>query len=49
VVLYAAPACADFISENVKNVKGYEKAGRYSFFNKVENLYLLMIKTAQLI
>jgi hypothetical protein len=36
-----------FIRGNVENVRGYEKAGRYSFFNKV-NL-LLMIKRAQLI
>jgi hypothetical protein len=35
------------IRGNVENVRGYEKAGRCSFFNKV-NL-LLMIKRAQLI
>jgi hypothetical protein len=45
----AAPAYADFIRGNVKNLRGYEKAGRYSFFHKVEKLYLLMIKRAQLI
>jgi hypothetical protein len=36
-----------FIRGNVENVRGYEKAGRCSFFNKV-NL-LLMIKRAQFI
>jgi hypothetical protein len=36
-----------FIRGNVENVRGYEKAGKCSFFNKV-NL-LLMIKRAQLI
>jgi hypothetical protein len=36
-----------FIRGNVENVRGYEKAGRCSFFNKVD--ILLMIKKAQLI
>jgi hypothetical protein len=32
---------------DVENVRGYEKAGRCSFFNKV--YFLLMIKRAQFI
>jgi hypothetical protein len=36
-----------FIRGNVENERGYEKAGRCSFFNKVD--FLLMIKMAQLI
>jgi hypothetical protein len=36
-----------FITGNVENVRGYEKAGRCSFFNKVN--VLLMIKRAQFI
>jgi hypothetical protein len=36
-----------FIRWNVENVRGYEKAGRCSIFNKID--FLLMIKRAQLI
>jgi hypothetical protein len=36
-----------FIRWDVENVRGYEKAGRCSFFNKDE--FLLRIKRAQLI
>jgi hypothetical protein len=36
-----------FIRGNVEHVKGYEKAGRCSFFNKVD--FLIIIKGAQLI
>jgi hypothetical protein len=36
-----------FILWNVKNVGGYEKAGRFRFFNKAD--VLLMIKGAQII
>jgi hypothetical protein len=35
------------IGWNVENVRGYQKADRCSFFNKVD--FLLMIKRAQLI
>jgi hypothetical protein len=46
---YYCPCLCPLLQEaiNVENVRGYEKAGRCSIFNKV-NL-LLMIKRAQLI
>jgi hypothetical protein len=40
-------AVLTFIRWNVENVRGYEKAGRCSFFNKDD--VLLMIKRAQLV
>jgi hypothetical protein len=40
-------AVLSFIRWNAENVRGYEKAGRCSFFNKDDSL--LMIKRAQLI
>jgi hypothetical protein len=45
--VYKGHAVQTFIRWNVESVRGYQKAGRCSFFNMDE--FLLMIKRAQLI